>query len=91
MEYRILGPLEVFHKGSLLQVGGPRHRKLLALLLLSAGDVVSCERLIHALWGQDPPASAQSMLHVRVSEIRSALRTGRLDRDAGIVTRHQRK
>jgi predicted ATPase/DNA-binding SARP family transcriptional activator len=88
MEYRILGPLEVFHAGSLLQVGGPRHRKLLVLLLLNAGDVVSCERLIHALWGQDPPASAQSMLHVRVSEIRSALRTGRLDRDAGIVTRH---
>lgn len=88
MEYRILGPLEVFHGGSLLDVGGPRHRKLLAVLLVNAGDVVSSERLIDALWGEDPPNSAASMLHVRVSEIRSALRAGRLDRNAGVVTQH---
>ena len=88
MEYRILGPLEVFHAGIPIEVGGPRHRKLLAVLLVNAGDVVSSERLISALWGEDPPISAPSMLHVRVSEIRNALRAGRVDRNAGIVTRH---
>ena len=88
MEYRILGPLEVFHAGSLLDVGGPRHRKLLAVLLVNAGEVVSSERLIDALWGEAPPNSAPGMLHVRISEIRNALRSGRVDRNAGIVTRH---
>ena len=33
MEYRILGPLEVFDAGIPLAVGGPRHRRLLAVLL----------------------------------------------------------
>jgi predicted ATPase/DNA-binding SARP family transcriptional activator len=88
MEYRILGPLEVFHGGSLLQVGGPRHRKLLAVLLLYAGEVVSSEQLIDTLWGAEAPASAAAMLHVRISEVRSALRGGDADADAGIVTQH---
>ena len=88
MEYRVLGPLEVSHGGYLLDVGGPRHRKLLSVLLVNAGDVVSAERLINALWGENPPNSAPSMLHVRVSEIRHALRHGRMDKNAGIVTYH---
>ena len=45
MEFRILGPLEVSHEGSLLAVGGPRHRRLLATLLVSAGSVVYPGRL----------------------------------------------
>ena len=88
MEYRILGPLEVFWEGSQVQLGGPRHRKLLAVLLLNAGGVVSAERLISALWGEEPPASAAAMLHVRVSEVRSALRRGGADAGAGIATLH---
>src|ERR1700722_6993076 len=88
MEYRVLGPLEVLHAGSLLPVGGPRHRKLLATLLLNAGGLVSSERLIGAMWGASPPGSAAAMLHVRISEIRAALREDEADRNAGIVTQH---
>jgi len=88
MEYRILGPLEVFHGESPLQVGGPRHRKLLTVLLLYAGEVVSSEHLISALWGEEAPASAPAMLHVRISEVRSALRGGGADVGVGIVTQH---
>jgi predicted ATPase/DNA-binding SARP family transcriptional activator len=86
MEFRILGPLAVSHEGSLLAVGGPRHRRLLAALLVGAGSVVSRDRLTEALWGEDPPRSASAMLHVRVSELRAALRAGRPERDAGLLT-----
>jgi predicted ATPase/DNA-binding SARP family transcriptional activator len=87
MDYRILGPLEVFNAGVLIPVGGPRHRKLLALLLVNAGAVVSAERLMTALWGENPPDSAPAMLHVRVSEVRAALRAGSEGgRNADIVT-----
>jgi DNA-binding response OmpR family regulator len=51
MEFRILGPLEVSDGGAALSLGGPRHRKLLAVLLTHANEVISTERLIHALWG----------------------------------------
>jgi predicted ATPase/DNA-binding SARP family transcriptional activator len=88
MEYRILGPLEVFDAGVLLAIGGPRNRKLLAVLLVNAGAVVSSERLVSALWGEDPPDSAPAMLHVRISEVRNALRGAGLDRNAGIATEH---
>ncbi|GAA1306310.1 ATP-binding protein [Saccharothrix xinjiangensis] len=74
VEFRVLGPVEVVHAGRPLALGGPRHRRLLAALLLRAGDVVPAGTLVHALWGDAPPRSARAMLHVRTSELRAALR-----------------
>ena len=88
MEYRILGPLEVVDGGSALRVGGPRHRKLLAVLLLNEGAAVSSDHLIDALWGANPPASAIAILQVRISEIRSALRSASAGAEGGIITLH---
>jgi DNA-binding SARP family transcriptional activator/Tfp pilus assembly protein PilF len=74
VEFRILGPVEVVHGNSVISLGGPRHRRLLAVLLLHAGQVVSVAKLTDALWGDDRPRTAPSMLHVRVSELRATLR-----------------
>ena len=87
MEYRILGPLELFHAGVSVVLGGPRHRALLAVLLVHAGEVVSAARLIHALWGDEPPKTASALLHVRIAELRGALRGGRPERSGGLLTR----
>jgi DNA-binding SARP family transcriptional activator len=88
VEYRILGPLEVFHAGAVVHVGGPRHRRLLAALLMEVGEVVSAARLISALWGEDPPASAPAMLHVRVAELRAVMRAAGMSGTECIVTQH---
>src|ERR1043166_9244432 len=58
MEFRILGPIQVSEGGRPLEVGAGKQRALLALLLLRAGEVVSTDRLIDALWEEHPPASA---------------------------------
>ncbi|GLZ05242.1 SARP family transcriptional regulator [Actinomadura sp. NBRC 104412] len=87
MEFRILGGLEVVHAGASLALGGPRHRRLLAVLLLNAGATVSKGRLVEALWGDDPPKSAPEMLYVRVCELRAALRAGRPEPHAGLLNR----
>ncbi len=50
MDFRILGPLEVREGGRALELGGARQRALLALLLLSANEVVSSDRLLDELW-----------------------------------------
>jgi DNA-binding SARP family transcriptional activator len=76
VEFRILGTVQALHRGSSLKLGGPRHRRLLAVLLLHAGEVVPTGRLTEALWGPAVPRSAQAMLHVRICELRAALRTG---------------
>lgn len=58
MEYRILGPLELRSAGHSVALGGERQQKLLALLLLDHGAVVTFDRLIDELW-EDPPQTAR--------------------------------
>jgi DNA-binding SARP family transcriptional activator len=73
VEFRILGPLEVWHEGRPVHIGGAKERALLAFLLLHAGEPVSADRLIDELWGDSPPATARKSLHVRVAGLRRAL------------------
>lgn len=73
MDYAVLGPLEVRRGGSLVPIGGGKQRALLAVLLLNAGRVVSTERLIDELWGETPPVTAATALHVYVSRLRKVL------------------
>jgi DNA-binding SARP family transcriptional activator len=73
VEFRLLGPLEVCDQERVLELGGPKRRALLALLALSANEVVSTDRLIEDLWGEQPPASAITALHGHVSRLRKLL------------------
>ena len=69
----MLGPLEARRGNRPLRLGGPRQKLLLAVLLLHAREPLSSDRLIDALWGEHPPADAQTALHAHVSRIRKAL------------------
>ncbi len=73
MEFRILGPLEVLSDGQAVDLGGAKQRALLAVLLLDANNVVSNDRLIDALWEDDPPETAHKALQVYVSGLRKLL------------------
>jgi DNA-binding SARP family transcriptional activator len=73
MEFRILGPLEVWDGGSEVSVGGRKPRALLAVLLLHANEVVPADGLIDELWGEDSPERAADALRVNVSRLRKAL------------------
>ena len=54
----VLGTLEVSHGGRAVDVRGQLPRRLLALLALTPGHEVSHDRLMHGLWGPEPPAAA---------------------------------
>ena len=82
MEFRILGPLEVLSDGQALDLGGQKHRVLLALLLLEANRVVSRDRLIDALWEEEPPDTAVKALQVYISQLRKQLGKDRLETKA---------
>jgi DNA-binding SARP family transcriptional activator len=73
MQFALLGPLEVRHEGRMIEIRRGKPRALLALLLLNAGRVVPAEKLIDELWGDAPPATAVTALHVYVSGLRKAL------------------
>jgi DNA-binding SARP family transcriptional activator len=74
VDFRILGPLEVWHEDRPIQIRGAKERALLAFLLLHAGEPVSADRLIDELWDASPPATARKSLQVRVAGLRRALR-----------------
>jgi DNA-binding SARP family transcriptional activator len=73
MEFRILGPLEVWDGGCEISLSGSRPRALLAVLLLHPNEVVASDRLIDELWGEDSPEDAAAALRVNVSRLRKAL------------------
>ena len=73
MEFRLLGPLEVSDYNRPIEIGRGRRRALLALLLMRPNEVISAERLIDELWGEQPTATATKSLHVYVSQLRKEL------------------
>jgi DNA-binding SARP family transcriptional activator len=73
LDFRILGPIEVSDETGPLLLGGLKQRALLTLLLLDAGRVVSVDRLLDALWGEQPPRTAITSLQNFVSQLRKTL------------------
>ena len=73
MRFRILGPLEVDDGENPLDLGRPKQRALLALLLIHAGAVVSADKLADDLWAGEPPDDPAAALQVQVSRLRKVL------------------
>lgn len=78
MDFRILGRLEVLDGDRDLAPTRAQPRRLLALLLLHANERVATDRLIEALWGEDPPATAEKALQGHVSVLRKQLGASRI-------------
>ncbi|WP_305125004.1 BTAD domain-containing putative transcriptional regulator [Streptomyces sp. ODS05-4] len=72
MEFLVLGSLEVRRSGEPVRIRGMRQHRLLALLLLHRGAVVTVNRLVDELW-DDPPASARPQVHNAVRDLRRTL------------------
>ncbi|MGW2815551.1 BTAD domain-containing putative transcriptional regulator [Streptomyces sp. NPDC001415] len=71
MRYLLLGPLHM--TGPAPAPAGPRLRSLLAFLVLNAGHTVPAERLVDALYGEEPPAGAAGALQSQVSRLRKCV------------------
>ena len=54
-------------------LGGPVPRRLLAVLAVHRGAVVSLDRLLEVLWSDSPPATATTSLRTHVSRLRRVL------------------
>ena len=80
MRFKVLGPLEIEGESGPVTLSGQRARALLTTLLLSPDAVVSSERIVDALWGENPPESPANAVHQVVTRLRS-----RLGAEAGCV------
>jgi DNA-binding SARP family transcriptional activator/tetratricopeptide (TPR) repeat protein len=73
--FQLLGPVRLFDGERAVPIGGPGVRGLLALLALSPNRVVGLDDIIDALWSEDPPATARTIVHGNVSHLRRVLRS----------------
>jgi peptide/nickel transport system substrate-binding protein len=73
LEFLVLGPLEARGATGNIAFGGRKQSVVLAVLLLRAGEFVSREALIDAVWPQAPPPSAGSTIESYVSRLRRVL------------------
>ncbi|WP_329314894.1 AfsR/SARP family transcriptional regulator [Streptomyces sp. NBC_01262] len=74
MDIRLLGPVHASAGGEEVDLGRPRQRCVLAVLLLEANRVVPIEALIDRVWGDTPPASVRNVVYGYVARLRAALR-----------------
>ena len=78
LEVRAFGPMEVVRGGAGVRIGSRQQQRLLAMLLLRQGGVVSGSALAELLWPDDPSASVANRLRIQVHRLRRLLG----DRDA---------
>ncbi|WP_428815113.1 BTAD domain-containing putative transcriptional regulator [Streptomyces albus subsp. chlorinus] len=77
VEFGVLGPVASWDStGAQVRLGGPRHREVLARLLVARRRVVPVSRLVADLW-EEPPAGAVGAVRTFVAALRQALEPDR--------------
>ena len=87
MQFRILGPLEVVACTERLELGGARQQIALATLLLSPNKVVTMDRLLKAIYGEDLPPTSRAQAQISISSLR---RLFAAHGHEGVITTHDR-
>ena len=89
LHFGILGPIEARRDGADVDLGPPKQKAVLAILLISANQVVSLDRMIEMLWVDNIPARAQGSLQAYIYNLRKVLEPGRAARSQAqvLVTR----
>ncbi|MFI6350285.1 BTAD domain-containing putative transcriptional regulator [Streptomyces sp. NPDC050560] len=87
VEFRALGPLDATVGGRPVDLGAPKQRKLIALLVSRLGQPVPVDVMLEALWAESPPPSAVTSLQAYVANLRRVLEPARAPRTPTKVLR----
>ncbi|MGP4113431.1 AfsR/SARP family transcriptional regulator [Streptomyces sp. 4N509B] len=74
MELRLLGEMQVWSAGRLLDLGTPRQQAVLAALVVDARRPVAIQTLAARVWDDAPPTDPRAVLYSHLSRIRRLLR-----------------
>ena len=77
---RVLGPIDLLTPDGVRSVGSRQARRLLGVLVVAAGRAVSTDQVRYALWGEQPPPSADNTLQTYISRLRRLLGSGAIRR-----------
>jgi len=87
VEFHALGPVEAVVSGRPVDLGAPKQRALLALLVSHAGHPVRVDAMFETLWAGHPPPSAMTSLQAYVANLRRLLEPDRAPRAPATVLR----
>lgn len=73
LAFSVLGPLTVSRGGAPVDLGTPKARAVLAILLTRPGRAVPVHGLLDALWESTPPKTAVKNIQLYVHQLRRAL------------------
>ncbi|MEU4495957.1 BTAD domain-containing putative transcriptional regulator [Streptomyces sp. NPDC023998] len=77
LRFTVLGPLQAWRGDDEVPLGSPQQRAVLATLLLRQGRPATVEELVDAVWDEDPPTGAVSVLRTYISRLRGVLEPDR--------------
>ncbi|WP_241672320.1 BTAD domain-containing putative transcriptional regulator [Streptomyces sp. IB2014 016-6] len=85
LRFALLGPVRVWRGDEELPLGSPQQRVVLAALLLRRRRLVTTAEIVHAVWGEDPPAAAVPVLRTYVSRLRKILEPDRVSESRAVI------
>jgi DNA-binding SARP family transcriptional activator len=88
VEFRLLGPVQIWMAGQQLEIGDRKQRLVCAILLLAADQLVPIDRLVALLWPDAPPPSARRTVQAHLSRLRVALARAGGDAEGIALARH---
>lgn len=74
LRFQVLGPVAVRCGDAPVRLPGTVARRVLTLLMLSPGEVLSTPRLAKAVWGSCCPATASNQVRKAVAQLRHSIR-----------------
>jgi predicted ATPase/DNA-binding SARP family transcriptional activator len=86
LEVRVLGPLEVWHRGERVELTGWLRRALISYLTLHAGELTRASQICDELWQPDAEVDRAKVLRTIIWQLRKLLPVGQDEPDL-IVTR----
>ncbi|HUG32676.1 MAG TPA: BTAD domain-containing putative transcriptional regulator [Acidimicrobiia bacterium] len=75
LQFSVLGPLEARHGLDAVELGAPKQRSVLALLLAHPNQALGVGQIISAVWGEEAPDTYRRSIHTYVSNLRALLGT----------------
>lgn len=73
IEFRLLGPVQLWIDRKPVHIGPPLRRTILTVLLVEANRLTSTERLVDAVWGDRPPPAARDVVASHIARLRHTL------------------
>lgn len=72
-KFSVLGPFAVSADDAVVDIGGAKQQLVLLTLVMAENRVVSTDRLIDIVWGDNPPAKPNVTLRSYISHLRKVL------------------